>query len=269
MSSPSPTHHGGVRRRPSSGPVTRDEGRLSSDTPEPKNQSWSNPRALGRSRRLGDSVHTTLQGVPDVVIQRLPLYLRALTALPKTPGLIVTSTELAAESGVSAAQIRKDLSHFRPIGHPGRGYDVRQLAEALQKILGGDQRWNVIIYGAGRLGRSLATHPGFEPNGFHVAAIVDPDPALVGETVGQLRIQPASALKRIVEAYHVRIGIAALSASSAQAAADAMVRAGIQAILNYAPIGLQVPASVAVREIDPIATLRSMTFYLHDPSPDL
>lgn len=268
MSSPSPTRHGDVRRRPSSGPVTRDEGRRWPSIRSPKKRFWSDPRAPERVVGSGKNAGLSLPDVPDVVIQRLPLYLRALSALPTKPGLVVTSMDLSAGSGVSPAQIRKDLSFFSPIGHPGRGYEARQLAGALRRILGVDRRWQVLVYGAGRLGRSLVTHGGFGPSGFHIAAIVDADPMLVGEQVGALTIHSASALARVVRTFHVEIGIAAVPVHAAQAAADAMVEAGIHAILNYAPVSLQVPQDVAVREIDPVVVLQSMTFYLHAPSPE-
>jgi redox-sensing transcriptional repressor len=207
--------------------------------------------------------------IPDVVIDRLPVYARALTALERAGRDVVSSQELGATLGVTPAQIRKDLSYFGRFGKQGRGYSVKRLLEELRQILGIDREWTMVLVGVGQLGRAILQYGGFAPQGFRILAAFDSDPHVVGETIEGLGVQPVDDLRKALDAMHVDIGIVATPAATAQTVIDALIACGVKAILNYAPIAAQVPAGIHIKDIDPVLALQSMTFYLkHDaPSP--
>jgi len=205
--------------------------------------------------------------IPDVVIDRLPVYARALSALDRNGREVVSSQELGAQLGVTPAQIRKDLSYFGRFGKQGRGYNVKRLLEELHQILGLDREWTMIVVGVGQLGRAILQYGGFAPQGFKIIAAFDADPSLVGDTIEHLEVQPIDAMREVLTRHHVDIGIVATPAASAQKVIDALVEAGVQAILNYAPIAAHVPSSVHIKDIDPVLALQSMTFYLKDEVP--
>jgi len=202
--------------------------------------------------------------IPDVVIDRLPVYARALAALERNGREVVSSQELGAQLGVTPAQIRKDLSYFGRFGKQGRGYNVRRLLEELHQILGLDRKWNMVVVGVGQLGRAVLSYGGFAPQGFYIVAAFDADPHTVGQRVGDLVVQPIDAIRETLADMHVDIGIVATPATAAQQVIDALVDCGVKAILNYAPIAAQVPAHVHVKDIDPVLSLQSMTYYLKD-----
>jgi redox-sensing transcriptional repressor len=200
--------------------------------------------------------------IPDVVIDRLPIYARALTALERAGRDVVSSQELGATLGVTPAQIRKDLSYFGRFGKQGRGYSVRRLLEELRQILGIDREWTMVLVGVGQLGRAILQYGGFAPQGFRILAAFDSDAGVVGETIEGLTVQPADDLRKALDAVHVDIGIVATPAATAQQVIDALIACGVRAILNYAPIAAQVPAGIHIKDIDPVLALQSMTFYL-------
>ncbi|MBF8266909.1 MAG: redox-sensing transcriptional repressor Rex [Dehalococcoidia bacterium] len=200
--------------------------------------------------------------VPAVVVIRLPQYVRALAELLRRDVPVVSSEQLGAQLQVTAAQIRKDLSYFGRFGKQGRGYPVRYLLEELRQVLGLERRWNACLVGVGRLGRAIISYPGFTPEGFYIIAAFEENPRQVGQKLGALVIQPVSELKETIKERDIHIGIVAVPADQAQGVIDQLVRCGIGAILNYAPIGPQVPPGVRVRNIDPILALQSMTYYL-------
>lgn len=204
----------------------------------------------------------TVNEVPAVVVVRLPQYVRALTELLRRNVQIVSSEQLGAQLQMTAAQIRKDLSYFGRFGKQGRGYPVRYLLEELRQVLGLERRWNACLVGVGRLGRAIISYPGFTPEGFHIIAAFEGDPRQVGQTIGDLTVQPVSELEETVKERDIHIGIVAVPADQAQGVIDQLVRCGVRAILNYAPIGPQVPPGVRVRNIDPILALQSLTYYL-------
>lgn len=200
--------------------------------------------------------------VPAIVIGRLPLYLRALTQLVAEGRRVTSSQELSEKLGFSSAQIRKDLSYFGEFGKQGTGYEIEYLEKALREILKVHNVWDMALVGAGDLGRALANYAGFEARGFRIASVFDSDPTKVSSRVAEWRIQPMSELADTLREKRIHIAIIAVPAESAQGVADALVDAGIRAILNYAPTTLSVPPRVKVYHIDPVAGLQSMTYYL-------
>jgi len=200
--------------------------------------------------------------IPEVVIERLPVYARALAAIQARGLEVVSSQDLGDQLGVTPAQIRKDLSYFGRFGKQGRGYNVNRLMEELRQILGLDRTWAMVLIGVGQLGRAILQYGGFAPQGFHVLAAFDANPEQVGERIGSLHVRDVSELGSVLRATHVDIGIVAVPATHAQQVIDTLVAGGVKAILNYAPIAPQVPVDVHIRQIDPVLALQSMTYYL-------
>ena len=202
--------------------------------------------------------------IPDIVIGRLPVYLRALGFLIAEGRQITSSQELGDRLGISSAQIRKDLSHFGEFGKQGTGYDINFLYEQLRTILKVNRMWDVALVGAGNLGKAIADYAGFKGKGFHIQAIFDNKDEKVGMPMGidNINVQPVSDLAETIKTKGITIGIIATPAEEAQAVARTMVEAGVKAILNYAPITLTVPSNVRVQYIDPVVGLQRMTYYL-------
>lgn len=204
------------------------------------------------------------RAIPDIVVGRLPVYLRALNFLLAEGRQITSSQELGDRLGISSAQIRKDLSHFGEFGKQGTGYDIAYLHQQLTQILKIDRTWEVALVGAGNLGKAIADYPGFAGKGFHIIAIFDNDPTKIGTTMGvhSVTVQPVSELSQTIQERGIQIGIIATPAADAPTVARTMVDAGVRAILNYAPITLMVPVGVRVQYIDPVVGLQRMTYYL-------
>ena len=200
--------------------------------------------------------------VPEVVITRLPQYIRILNALLATGVEVVSSQQLGDQLQVTPAQIRKDLSYLGRFGKQGRGYSVKYLASELKQVLGLNKKWNVCLVGVGRLGRAILSYPGFAPEGFEIVAAFDMDPATVGQIFGDLRVQPTNELDKTISRLNIRIGIIAVPSNVAQEVTSLLTNCGIRAILNYAPAYTQVSPDVKVRHIDPVLALQSMTYYL-------
>ena len=200
--------------------------------------------------------------VPEVVVLRLPLYLRALASMSQRGIEVVSSQELGAALGMTPAQIRKDLSYFGRFGKQGRGYSVRHLLQELRQIMGLDREWNVALVGVGRLGRAIIGYPGFAPEGFKVIAAFDSNPSQIGQVIGGLEIKPVSILPQTVAEKDIHIAIVAVPASHTQVVVDLLTQSGVQAILNYTPATPEVPPGVRVSNIDPVLALQAMTFYL-------
>lgn len=205
--------------------------------------------------------------IPDVVIDRLPVYARALASLERAGREVVSSQELGSLLGITPAQIRKDLSYFGRFGKQGRGYNVKRLLEELHQILGLDREWTMVLVGVGQLGRAILQYGGFGPQGFRILAAFDTDAKVIGETIESLVVRPVDHLQESLGGMHVDIGIVATPAVAAQQVIDALVACGVQAILNYAPIAAHVPPHVHIKDIDPVLSLQSMTFYLKNDVP--
>jgi redox-sensing transcriptional repressor len=200
--------------------------------------------------------------IPDIVIGRLPVYLRALTRLAQEGHEVTSSHELGQRLGISSAQIRKDLSHFGGFGKQGTGYQISYLIEQLKQVLKVDREWPVALVGAGDLGRALAHYKGFQDRGFRITCVFDSAPTKIGTQIGDYTIHSTDDLERIIQENNIKIAMIAIPAENAQQLADRLIQAGVRAILNYAPINLNVPNNVYVQYIDPVVGMQRMTYYL-------
>ena len=214
-----------------------------------------------RPARLVRQARPARHGIPDATVARLPVYLRALTALAADGVDTVSSEALAASAGVGSAKLRKDLSHLGSYGTRGVGYDVEYLVYQISRELGLTQDWRVVIVGVGNLGHALANYGGFASRGFTVAALLDADPARVGERVGDLVVRPVQELEDVVRDGEVHIGVLATPAESAQEVCDRLVAAGVTSVLNFAPCVLDVPEGVMVRKVDLSTELQILAFH--------
>ena len=206
--------------------------------------------------------------IPEVVINRLPLYARALTTLVAAGETVVSSQTLGEQLDVTPAQIRKDLSYFGRFGKQGRGYDVGDLLDELRGILGLDRTWKVCVVGIGRLGQAILEYDGFAQQGFHTVAAFDAAPALAGTEVRGVSVRSMDDLEGFLAGEPVDIAVVAVPADAAQAVVDRLVASGVRAILNYAPISAHVPAGVSIRQIDPVVMMQGMTYYLKELAPE-
>jgi redox-sensing transcriptional repressor len=200
--------------------------------------------------------------IPDIVIGRLPLYLRALTRLAIEGQEVTSSHELGRRLGISSAQIRKDLSHFGGFGKQGTGYQISYLVEQLRQVLKVNQEWEVAIIGAGDLGTALLHYKGFVDRGFRIACVFDNSPQKIGKNIGDFVVHPIEDMQKVIQERGIKLAMIAVPAEKAQEVADKLIEVGVRAILNYAPMTLNVPADVKVQYIDPVVQLQRMTFYL-------
>jgi len=200
--------------------------------------------------------------VPHIIIKRLPLYLRMLERLAQEGVETISSANLAREMDFSAAQIRKDLSHFGGFGKQGRGYKVDALCEQLRQILNVDRTWNVAIIGANCLGEAMACDQNLLQRGFKIKLIFDDDEDNIGRQIGDLTVEDAAEMVEMIRAEDIQIAILAVPAEEAQHVADRLVEAGIKAILNYAPTRLKTPEEIRVECIDAAARMQEMSYYL-------
>lgn len=200
--------------------------------------------------------------IPDIIIGRLPVYLRALQQLSDKGIMTTSSQELGEIIGISAAQIRKDISQFGEFGKQGTGYSIPFLIERLRDILKVDRVWEVVIVGMGDIGHALARYNGFANRGFHISMVFDNDPQKIGQKVGDYEIFDVATLPEKVKQNKIKVAMLTAPASVAQELTDLMVKSGIKAILNYAPISLNVPSGVRVQYTDPVTHLQRMTYYL-------
>ena len=199
--------------------------------------------------------------IPEATVARLPVYHRCLLQLQAEDRPTVSSEQLADLAGVNAAKVRKDLSYFGSYGTRGVGYDVEQLLVEIRRELGLTHDWPCLIVGAGNLGSALAKFAGFTDRGFSVVAVVDTDPEKVGQQLGAVTVHHEDELPRLVSEHHVVIGIITTPPSAAQEAAETLVTAGVQSILNFAPTVLDVPPHVLVREVDVAVELQILAFH--------
>ncbi|KQX66189.1 redox-sensing transcriptional repressor Rex [Angustibacter sp. Root456] len=201
------------------------------------------------------------RGIPEATVARLPVYLRALTALAEHDTATVSSEELAAAAGVNSAKLRKDLSHLGSYGVRGVGYDVDYLIYQISRELGLTQDWPVAIVGIGNLGHALAGYAGFATRGFNVVALFDTDPHVVGEVVSGLPVRSLDDLESLVVDQPISIGVVATPAGPAQEVCDRLVAAGVRSVLNFAPCVLSVPDDVDVRKVDLSTELQILAFH--------
>jgi redox-sensing transcriptional repressor len=200
--------------------------------------------------------------IPDIIVGRLPHYLRSLQRMARENRHVTSSQELGERLRISAAQIRKDLSQFGEFGKQGTGYQIDFLTKQLKKILNIEHDWDIVIVGAGDIGEALARYKGFIDRGFHVRYIFDVDPQKIGTKIGDYFVMDPKDLSETVQAAQIKIAMLAVPISQAQAVADNLIKAGVRAILSYAPISLIVPSGIQVQYIDPSIHLQRMTYYL-------
>jgi redox-sensing transcriptional repressor len=200
--------------------------------------------------------------IPDIVIGRLPIYLRALNRMLQAKKEYTSSHELGERLGISSAQIRKDLSHFGEFGKQGTGYQIVYLHDQIRHILNVDREWPMAVVGVGDLGHAIAHYRGFTARGFRITCLFDSDPAKIGEEVAGLTVKPIDEMMAEVQRLAIKVAMIATPADQAQAAANQLIQGGVRAILNYAPISLAAPPYVHIQYIDPVVHLQHMTFYL-------
>lgn len=201
------------------------------------------------------------RSIPEATVGRLPVYLRALVDLAEAGAAMVSSEALAEGAGVNSAKVRKDLSHLGSYGTRGVGYDVAYLIHQIRRELGLTQHWPIVIAGIGNLGHALAGYKGFAERGFRVAALVDADPAKVGERVGGVAIHHIDDLPDLVVSHGIAIGLVTTPAAAVQDVAERLVRAGVRSILNFAPAVIAATPGVSVRKVDLAVELQILAFY--------
>ena len=200
--------------------------------------------------------------IPDIIIGRLPIYLRALQRLSERGVQTTSSQELSERVGISAAQIRKDISQFGEFGKQGTGYNITFLMDRLREILKVDRIWDVAVVGMGDMGHALARYQGFVNRGFRVAMVFDNDPSKIGQKIGEFTVENTAGMVERIRATGIQIAMLTVPAAAAQDVVDKLVQAGVKSILNYAPISINVPTGVRVQYIDPSIHLQRMTYYL-------
>jgi redox-sensing transcriptional repressor len=198
--------------------------------------------------------------VPRAVISRLSLYLRELQQFVRMGRESVSSIQLSRRLGNTDAQVRKDLAYFGQFGQPGKGYDCAGLIKRIREILGTDRLWPVALIGCGNLGQALLGYQGFNRQGFQVVAAFDIDPSLIGRKIGNLNIADFRLLKETVGRDGIRLAILAVPSAAANQAVDGIVKAGINGILNFAPVTLTVPRNVSVIDVDMAMELEQLVF---------
>jgi redox-sensing transcriptional repressor len=203
-----------------------------------------------------------LRHVALSTIRRLSLYLHYLEECQREGQLTVSSRALAERGGATPAQVRKDLSFFGSFGKRGIGYPTVELGARIRDILGLGQRYRVLLVGAGRIGAALANYPGFDARGFDVAAVYDVDPSKVGMTLDGLVVRSLDQLERDLGQESAHIAVIGTPADAAQAIADRLVKAGVRAILNFAPVALAVPSDVTVTNVNMALELEALSFAL-------
>jgi redox-sensing transcriptional repressor len=200
--------------------------------------------------------------IPGIIVGRLPIYLQALEHLQNQGVQTTSSQELGEMIGISAAQIRKDLSQFGGFGKQGKGYSISYLVDQLREILKVNRVWDIAVIGAGNLGRAIAHYQAFIHHGFRVSMIFDNDPKRINTRIENFVVQDTDNLVELIQQAGIKIAVLTVPPSAAQTVATDLVKAGIKAIVNYAPITLNVPDDIHVQYVDPVISLQKMTYYL-------
>lgn len=200
--------------------------------------------------------------IPEATVTRLSVYSRFLKRLDKKGVATISSGEIAEGVGVSPAQVRKDLAYFGEFGTRGVGYNVKDLIHYTIKILGLTEPWNLIMVGAGNMGSALVTYGEFKDRGFNIVSVFENDLTKIGKRISDIEVLPMERIPEAIKEYGVRIGIIAVPARAAQEVADLYVEHGIEGILNFAPISLNVPPHIEVRNVDLSVKLEILTFNL-------
>ena len=203
-----------------------------------------------------------MKHIAESTVRRLSLYLRFLEEFDARGQSTVSSGELARSGGTTSAQVRKDLSFFGSFGKRGLGYSVKDLITSIREILGLEHEWSVVIIGAGKIGAALAQYRGFTARGFHVVGLYDADPAKVGMALDGITVRADAELERDIVKHKPRIAVLCVPADAAQPIVDRVVKAGIKAILSFAPAPLQVPADVTLRAVNMATELEILAYAL-------
>ncbi|MGY8771109.1 MAG: redox-sensing transcriptional repressor Rex [Pirellulales bacterium] len=207
--------------------------------------------------------------VPKAVVSRLSLYLRELQRLVRDEKETTSSTQLGKMLGFTDAQVRKDLAYFGQFGYPGVGYRCSELIDAIKQIMGTNRSWPVLLVGVGNLGRALLGHKGFSLQGFHVVAAIDNDPTMANSKIDNVQIEPFSELESLITESDLKMAILAVPAAAAQQVAEQLVDAGIQGILNFAPVTLKMPEEITVIGVDLAIELEQLSFAMTNRPDDL
>jgi redox-sensing transcriptional repressor len=200
--------------------------------------------------------------ISESTVRRLSIYLRLLQDADGVGQETISSDELAERSGTTSAQVRKDLSVFGSFGKRGLGYSVADLLRAVREILGLNRRWRVALVGAGKIGSALISYRNFQLRGFEIEAVFDSDPAKAGKRWGSQVVLDDSEMERVLAENAIEIVVIAVPSDAAQAVADRVVASGVKAILNFAPVRLRVPPTVALRNVDMVVEMESLAFAL-------
>lgn len=203
-----------------------------------------------------------MKRIADSTVRRLSIYLRFLEDFEERGLATVSSDELARRGGTTSAQVRKDLSFFGSFGKRGLGYSVSELGTSLREILGLGREWKVVIVGAGKIGAALAQYRGFRQRGFSVVAAYDTNPEKIGRTLEGIEIRDMSRFEADVAAEQPEIAVLAIPTEAAQSVLDRVNRAGIKAVLNFAPVQLHAPTDVTVKTVNMAMELEGLTFAL-------
>ena len=201
--------------------------------------------------------------ISDSSVRRISIYLRILEDMERDGDGTVSSEELAAYSGTTAAQVRKDLSSFGSFGKRGLGYGVSELALCIRKIIGVDRPWRVALVGVGRIGSALVDWGGFRDRGYDIVAILDVDPSKVGQTWSGLTVCDMNDFEAVVRKQDVKIIILAVPVEAVSDVIDRVAGVGIRGILNFAPTTLRVPEGITVKDVNMVMELEALSFALN------
>ena len=203
-----------------------------------------------------------LMRIPEPTIERLSAYLQCVRSLRGGGSETASSAEIARRTGIHAAQLRKDLSYFGEFGKPGLGYDLAALEAHLARIMGLDEERDVLLVGAGNLGRALSSYTGFGRRGFRIVAAFDVDESVIGGTVGTCPVYALNELMRVNGELKAQVGIVTVPVGAAQQAVDKLVAAGVRAILNFAPVAVAARGGITVRNVDLTSQMEILSYYL-------
>src|ERR1700742_502463 len=248
----------GLRRRSS---VAVQRGRGRDGTPTSPSDAVTEPMPAVRVNGNGD-VRDRARAIPEAAVARLAVYLRVLSARAEQGVGTIASEELSVAAGGNSAKLRKDLSYVGSYGTRGVGYEVAVLIEQIERVLGLTREQSVAVVGIGNLGHALANYGGFPGRGFPVTALFDVDPDLMGVPVGGIPVDHIDDIPTVCAHREVTIGVIATPPASAQVVCDRLVQAGVECILNFAPVVLQVPETVEVRKVDLAVELQILSFHV-------
>ena len=200
--------------------------------------------------------------IPEGAISRLFAYLREVRSLVNMNIRRISSAELGQRINLSDAQVRKDFGYFGQFGVSGSGYNTQGLKLVLERILGKDKTWNVAVIGVGDLGSALLAYPGFRQHGLDIVAAFDVDVRKIGRRVKNIIIQSVDAMAKVIKDKKISIGIITVPMKNAQEVADMLVKSGVECILNFAPISLNVPEKIKVKDVDLSRELETLSYFL-------